>query len=125
MNTTALRALGSRAGWTAGQALIGAVAAGPLVDALHLPASYKPVAVLVVASLLSVIKSYVASKVGDPATVTFTATPPVSPPAAVLPPLPSVLLSSDPNATSGTTPGVNLPPSPSSSSDVQGVSGDS
>lgn len=55
--------LASRAGWTALQAALGVVT----VEALGLPLAYAAV----VATLLSALKSYVASKVGDPDTVTF------------------------------------------------------
>jgi len=57
------RDLGSRAGWTAAQAVLGVVT----VEALDLPVAYVPL----VASLFSALKSYVAGKVGNRDTVTF------------------------------------------------------
>ncbi len=57
------KALAARAGWTAAQAALGLVTA----DALGLPLVWAAV----FATALSAVKSFVATKVGDPNTVTF------------------------------------------------------
>jgi putative flippase GtrA len=57
------RDLASRAAWTAVQAVLSVVT----VEALGLPLVWAPI----VATVLSAIKSFVATKVGDPDTVTF------------------------------------------------------
>jgi hypothetical protein len=56
-------ALASRAGWTALQAALAVIT----VEALGVPLAWAPV----LATLLSAVKSFVATKVGDPDTVTF------------------------------------------------------
>lgn len=63
--TKKLRDLLSRAGWTALQAGLGLIT----VDALDIPVAY----VVPIAWALSSIKSWVATKVGNPNTVTFDA----------------------------------------------------
>jgi hypothetical protein len=55
--------LASRAAWTAVQAVLSVVT----VEALGIPLAWAPV----FAAGLSVVKSYVATKVGDPDEVTF------------------------------------------------------
>jgi hypothetical protein len=57
------RSLASRAGWTALQAALAVVS----VEALGVPLVWAPI----VATALSAVKSFVATKVGDPDTVTF------------------------------------------------------
>lgn len=57
------RALASRAGWTALQAALAVVT----VEAFDVPLVWAPI----VATALSAAKSWVATKVGDPDTVTF------------------------------------------------------
>lgn len=59
------RDLLSRAGWTAVQAALGLVT----VEVLDVPVGWAPL----VAVALSSLKSWVATKVGDPDTVTFDA----------------------------------------------------
>jgi hypothetical protein len=56
-------ALASRAAWTALQAALAVVS----VEALGIPLAWAPI----VATVLSAVKSFVATKVGDPDTVTF------------------------------------------------------
>lgn len=64
MNTVQkYRDLGARAAWTAAQAVLSVVT----VEALGLPLVWAPI----VAAALSAVKSFVATKVGDPNTVTF------------------------------------------------------
>jgi hypothetical protein len=63
MNKRALKQLAARAAWTALQAGLGLIT----VATLGVPVAYA----VPVAWALSAIKSYVASKVGDPDTVTF------------------------------------------------------
>jgi hypothetical protein len=53
----------SRSGWTILQAALGVVS----VEMFDLPVVYVPI----IAAGLSQVKSYVATKVGDPSTVTF------------------------------------------------------
>lgn len=55
--------LASRAAWTAAQAALAVVS----VEAMGIPLAWAPI----VATALSALKSFVASKVGDPDTVTF------------------------------------------------------
>lgn len=57
------RDLLARAGWTAAQAGVGFVT----VEALDIPVAWAPI----VAVVLSSLKSWIATKVGDPDTVTF------------------------------------------------------
>lgn len=57
------RSLASRAGWTALQAALAVVT----VEALGIPLVWAPI----VATALSAFKSFVATKVGNPNTVTF------------------------------------------------------
>lgn len=57
------RDLLARAGWTAAQAALGLVT----VEVLDVPVGWAPI----VAVALSSLKSYVATKVGNPETVTF------------------------------------------------------
>jgi hypothetical protein len=72
------RDLGSRAAWTALQAALSVVT----VEALGIPLAWAPI----LAVLLSAFKSFVATKVGNPDTVTFTSTPlPPPPPAGGVP----------------------------------------
>jgi hypothetical protein len=75
MNRTALTSLASRAAWTFLQAGVGALIVWlSSVDVADSPG----VAVALVAvagSVLSAAKSFIASKVGDPTTVTFASTP--------------------------------------------------
>lgn len=63
--TTKYRDLASRAAWTAAQAVLSVVT----VEALGVPLVWAPI----LATVLSAVKSFVASKVGDPDTVTFKA----------------------------------------------------
>lgn len=55
--------LASRAGWTAAQAALAVVT----VEALDIPLAWAPI----VATVLSALKSFVAGKVGDKDSVTF------------------------------------------------------
>ena len=55
--------LASRAGWTALQVVLGFLT----VEALDVPVAWVPI----VATALSAVKSFVASKTGDPDTVVF------------------------------------------------------
>lgn len=57
------KALSSRAGWTAAQAAVSVVT----VEALGIPLVWAPI----FATALSALKSFIATKVGDPTTVTF------------------------------------------------------
>lgn len=57
------KSLASRAAWTALQAVLALVT----VEALGIPLAWAPI----VATVLSAAKSFVATKVGDPNTVTF------------------------------------------------------
>ena len=57
------KAIATRAAWTATQVILGAIT----VEALDLDVALIPV----VAAVLSAVKSFVATKVGDPETVTF------------------------------------------------------
>jgi hypothetical protein len=57
------RSLASRAAWTAAQAVLSIVT----VEALGIPLVWAPI----LATFLSAAKSYVATKVGNPNTVTF------------------------------------------------------
>lgn len=61
------RDLAARAGWTAAQAGLGLVT----VEALDLPAAWAPI----IAVVLSALKSFIATKVGDPSTATFAPAP--------------------------------------------------
>lgn len=61
--TSKYRDLGSRAAWTAAQAVLSVVT----VEALGVPLAWAPI----IAAGLSALKSFVATKVGDPDTVTF------------------------------------------------------
>lgn len=58
-----LRALGSRAGWAALWSVLSVIT----VEQFNLPVEYVPL----FAAVLSSVKSFVASKVGDSETVTF------------------------------------------------------
>jgi hypothetical protein len=60
---TKYRDLASRAAWTAAQAVLSVIT----VEALGIPLVWAPI----VATVLSAFKSFVATKVGDPDTVTF------------------------------------------------------
>ena len=68
MNLSALKSLASRAGWTALEAGA-AVVTVDAVSAVELPAEAYVLPIL--ATLLSMAKSFIASKVGDPETVEF------------------------------------------------------
>lgn len=57
------KSLASRAGWTALQAGLALIS----VEALDIPLAWAPI----VATALSALKSFIATKVGDPDTVTF------------------------------------------------------
>lgn len=57
------RDLAARAAWTAAQAVLSVVT----IEALGLPLVWAPI----VAAGLSALKSFIATKVGDPDTVTF------------------------------------------------------
>lgn len=71
ITSVALKALAARAGWTAFQALVGVLAVWvSTVDVTDQP-GWAAAILLVVATGLSAIKSFIASKVGDPETVTF------------------------------------------------------
>lgn len=61
--STKYKSLASRAAWTAVQAVLAVVT----VEALDVPYVWAPI----VATVLSAVKSFVATKVGDPNTVTF------------------------------------------------------
>lgn len=61
--TPKYRDLGSRAAWTAAQAVLSVVT----VEAFGVPLVWAPI----LATLLSAAKSFIATKVGDPDTVTF------------------------------------------------------
>lgn len=75
MNTDALKSLGSRAGWTALQAGLGVAITWWADNSDTIDVTDDPgLAVLIVsgvATALSAVKSFVASKVGDPDTVEF------------------------------------------------------
>lgn len=61
--STKYKSLASRAAWTAVQAVL----ALATVEVLGIPLAWAPI----FATVLSAVKSYVATKVGDPDTVTF------------------------------------------------------
>ena len=71
MDSNALKSLGSRAGWTALQAALGVI----IVWASSIDVSDEPGAAATIvalsATVLSVLKSFIASKIGDPDTVEF------------------------------------------------------
>lgn len=70
MNIKAFRDLLARAGWTAAQAGLGVFTASEVADAVSIPSNWQW-AITGIAAGLSALKSIVASRVGDPTTVTF------------------------------------------------------
>lgn len=70
MTQTALKSLAARAGWTAVQAALGV-----LTIALTTNVPSEVWYVTLIATALSAVKSFVASKVGDPNTVKFDTAP--------------------------------------------------
>jgi hypothetical protein len=71
ISTDALKSLAARAGWTALQAALGAVTVYlSSIDPASQPGS-AAIVIVAVATVLSALKSFVATKVGDPDTVTF------------------------------------------------------
>lgn len=70
MNVDVIKAILARAGWTAAQAALSVISIDQLSSAVHIPGSLQW-ALVGIAAGLSTLKSFVATKVGDPSTVTF------------------------------------------------------